>query len=177
MKDFLINFVKDFGAIEWICVWLLLFAPPVITFGVALSAFQKKETRVGALSLAVGMILAGLLGLLLWSAGAQMVQMTIASAGAFVIGILALAAFCLAIYPIGWVGLQLRAAYEYRRRGNWQERGRKSLLFAGGGLIVLGALVVVIDHIGSPLAAIIFAVVALGILVLGFFRRFLVPEI
>ena len=177
MKDFVINFVKDFGAIEWLFVWLVLFAPPVIAFFIAGSAFRKKEISVGTVSSLIGIVLGGLLGWLLWSVGAQMVQMTVASAGIFVIGILVAAAFCLAVYPISLIGFQLRAAFEYWRSGHWRKRGRKSLLIGIGGLAALAGSGVVIYRIGSPMAAIIFAIVALVILTFGLFRQFLVPEI
>jgi hypothetical protein len=177
MKEFVVNMINDFGPIEWLLVWLLLFAPPVIAFYISMKGFRAKENRLATMSLIIGMILTGLLTWLLWSIGAQMVQMTVTSAGIFVIGILIAAAVCLVAFPIGLVGSQLRAAFEYRRRGSWVERGRKSFLIGLSGLLVLAVLIATIYQNGSFMAASIFGVITLSILVLGWFRRFLVPDV
>ena len=177
MKDILINFVKDFGAIEWLCVWLVLFAPPVIASYIAISAYRKKEIRAGTVSLLIALALGGLLALLLWSVGAQMVRMTIESAGLFVIGILVAAAFCLAVYPISLVGFQLRAAFEYGKAGRWAEGGRRSLLIGIGGLLALASIAGVVYKIGGPIGAAVFGGLALIILLFGLGRQYLVPEI
>jgi len=177
MKDFLINFVKDFGAIEWLLIWLILFAPPVIAFYITIAAYRKKEFRAGTVCLLIALTLAGLLGLLMWSAGGQMARMTLESAGVFVVGILGAAAFCLAVYPISLVGFQLRAAFEYGKAGRWSEGGRRSLLIGIGGLLALTAVAGVVYKIAGAIPALIFGGLALIILLFGLARHYLVPEV
>jgi hypothetical protein len=76
---------------------------------------------------------------------------------------------------IGYVGITLRYAYEYGRRGDPRVRSR--LLIGAVGLLTLGGGGVALAHLdGKPIVLLIYGGIVLILLVLGWSGRLIVPE-
>lgn len=181
METLLDTFFQQFEPLEWFIFWLALILVPIGVFAGAIRAFRKdayygRETGKGMVFLGIGILLVVLIGLLLWNMGARLAQLTMDSIGGWVIGLLIAGAICLVALPMGLVGGQLRRAFEYGRRGYWSSGGGRSLIVGILGLLVIG--VVVFLAFGSHiLIGFGLGVLALVALTLGWFGRFLVPEV
>lgn len=176
MESLLDTLFQQFEPLEWLVFWIAIFVVPIGALAGAILAFRDRETGKAMVWLGVGILLLALIGLLLWNMGARLAQLTMDSIGGWVIGLLIAGAICLVALPMGLVGGQLRRAFEYGRRGYWSSGGGRSLIVGMLGLLVIG--VVVFLALGSHiLIGMGLGVLALIALSLGWFGRFLVPEI
>jgi len=168
---------EDFGPFEWLITWVFLFIAPTASMMMAISSFREKETEQGSRWLIVGLALTALFGWFLVSYGRLMLELTVRTTGTWVKGVLIAGAIALVALPFGLVGYQLRLAVEYRRRGDGTGRGRRALILGCLGLVGMAALVYGLHlYAGSLLAAIV-GILAVVVAVLGWFGKFLAPEI
>jgi len=89
--------------------------------------------------------------------------------------LLALALFFALLALIGYIGLSLRRAYEFGRRGDVRYRG--SLAVGTVGLLVLGGVGFGVTRLdGRPIVLIVYGAITLAILLVGWAGRLIVPE-
>jgi hypothetical protein len=94
----------------------------------------------------------------------------------YVAYLLALALFFAILALIGFIGLSLRRAYEYGRRGD--RRYRRPLLVGAVGLPALVAAGFGVAHIdGRPVVVLVYSGIVLFLLLFGWSGRLVVPEI
>jgi len=168
---------EDFGPFEWLITWVFLFIAPTASLMMAISSFREKETEQGGRWLIAGLVLTALFGWFLVGYGRLMLQLTVRTTGTWVKGVLIAGAIALVALPFGLVGYQLRLAVEYRRRGDGTGRGRRALIIGCLGLVGMAALMYgLYSYAGSLLAAIV-SILAVVVVVLGWFGRFLAPEV
>ncbi len=181
MESFLDRFFQEFEPLEWFVFWAVIFLAPIGIVAGAIGAFRQdtyrdRETGKGIVLLGVGILLFALVGLFLWNMGARLVQLTMDSIGGWVIGLLVAGVICLVALPMSLVGGQLRSAFEYGRRGYWSSGGGRALIIGLLGLLAIG-VVVFLSFQAHILIGLGLAVLTLVALVLGWFGRFLVPEV
>lgn len=177
MGNFFEELLQEFGLFEWLLVWLFLLGVPIGVFASAIRAVRERGIRKGGGRLSIGVVLIALLGWLLISSGKRMVELTIASVGGWVIGLLVAGVLCAIAFPMSLAGSQLRAAFEYSRKGYWIGHGRKSLLIGMTGVVVIIGIAFAIHRLGDISLVLAFDGVAALALVVGWFGQFLVPEI
>ncbi|MBI4675767.1 MAG: hypothetical protein HY741_29355 [Chloroflexi bacterium] len=180
MESVLERIFQEFEMLEWFAFWLFLFVVPIGVFAGAIGALRRdayhdRETGKGVALLSIGILLLVLIGLLLLTFGSRLVQLTVDSIGGWVIGLLIAGIICLVALPVSLVGGQLRSAFEYGRRGYWS-RGNRALVVGMLGLLAIGVMGFM-AYGANIVIGLGFAVLAVIALVLGWFGRFLVPEV
>jgi hypothetical protein len=186
MTEFLSKFVKaffdEFGLIEWLLFWAFLLITPFFWFGEAFRQFRKrdrnrKKTQESAIRNVIkGVAFLGCVALLLVFFGRPLITMTIEGVGSWFIGFLIAVATCLVAFPICLAGAQLRQAYEYTK-GNHPAPLRNKALTTGTIDIIAIAGIALSLYLFDGRIALVFGVVALLAIVVGWFGNILVPEV
>ena len=172
MKQHLLDLVSDFGAIEWMLVWLALVVPSALTIGVAWNAMSVRRTKVAIGAFAAFAVLSVALLWFLSKHGAWMIRKTLAAGGEFLV----VGGLCLLALPLILLGRELRTWFGLLRSGMRGERRRRAAMRSASGLSAILATGVGLAAGGYATYAWFFVAIAVALIGLGWFGFVLMPE-
>lgn len=182
MRDFVLKAIEDASFLEALSIWgFFLFGPAWLLVrggkGLWARSWDSPSPRMS-----IGYMVAGLASyaVVLWfliSFGGVFLSHTRASVGPWVFGLLIAIGICAIALPIGYSGFQLRTAWELKKRPSLAPSGRAALRFGVIGVASVVWVAVLLLALTPLKIGLGFTLLATVALVIGWFGRFLVPDV